>query len=66
MVTATSALLELVSSGGEVKGVGLGLYISRRLVQAHGSELTVTSEPGKGSVFGFELPLENLGEGEGT
>lgn len=48
-------------SGGRVEGVGLGLYISRRLVRAHDSELLVSSEPGKGSVFGFELKL--AGEG---
>lgn len=53
------------SGGGEVKGVGLGLYISRRLVQAHGSDLTVSSEPGKGSIFGFELPLTSEEEDEG-
>jgi len=52
------------AGGGEVQGVGLGLYISRRLVRAHGSELTVTSEPGKGSVFGFELRLA-AGEEQG-
>lgn len=42
---------------GNVHGVGLGLYICRRLVRAHGSDLTVSSESGGGSVFGFELPL---------
>ena len=42
-------------SGRKVSGVGLGLYLSRRILQAHGSELTLQSEPGGGSVFGFEL-----------
>ena len=41
-----------------MQGVGLGLYICRRLVRAHGTELTVSSEPGKGSIFGFELRLD--------
>ena len=36
-------------------GMGLGLYLSKRIVQAHGSEFTVVSTPGKGSVFAFEL-----------
>jgi len=39
-------------------GVGLGLYLSQRIVRGHGSELTVQKRPGEGSVFGFELRLE--------
>ena len=41
--------------GRKVSGVGLGLYVSRRIVQAHGSDLTVNSTPGAGSTFEFEL-----------
>ena len=41
--------------GQKAYGVGLGLYLSRRILQAHGSELTLNSTPGTGSVFGFEL-----------
>ena len=41
--------------GKKVSGVGLGLYLSRRIVRAHGTDLTVETEPGQGSVFGFEL-----------
>jgi signal transduction histidine kinase len=41
--------------GHKVPGVGLGLYLSRRISQAHGTELTVETEPGRGSVFAFEL-----------
>jgi len=36
-------------------GAGLGLYLSRRIVNAHGSDISVTSAPGSGSVFAFEL-----------
>ena len=39
-------------------GTGLGLVISRRLVNLMGGELQVVSEPGQGSVFWFELSLE--------
>ncbi|MEN1986073.1 hybrid sensor histidine kinase/response regulator [Paenibacillus hubeiensis] len=41
----------------EAQGIGLGLNISRELVELHGGELTVSSEPGKGTTFSFTLPL---------
>ncbi|WP_068621549.1 ATP-binding response regulator [Paenibacillus tuaregi] len=41
------------------QGIGLGLSISKELVELHGGTLTVHSEPGKGSVFCFDLPLAN-------
>jgi signal transduction histidine kinase len=45
------------AQNGTVAGTGLGLYISRRIVEAHGSHLTVSSTPGDGSVFAFELQV---------
>lgn len=41
----------------QTPGAGLGLYLSRQIVQAHGSELTVTSAPGTGTVFAFDLEV---------
>ena len=38
-------------------GTGLGLSVSARMVKGMGGELSVTSEPDKGSVFSFELSL---------
>src|SRR5215211_6164960 len=35
-------------TGGKYAGVGLGLYLSRRIVRAHGSDLTVETTPGRG------------------
>ena len=37
-------------------GMGMGLSISRSLIEAHKGRLWVTSEPGKGAVFRFTLP----------
>ena len=36
-------------------GLGVGLALVRKLVEAHGSQVTVTSELGKGSTFAFDL-----------
>lgn len=38
-------------------GTGVGLYLAKRVIQGHGGELIVESVEGKGSVFGFRLPL---------
>lgn len=59
-------IFEKFRQGGDSRdkpqGTGLGLPISRQIIEHFGGRLWVTSEPGNGATFSFELPL-TLGSG---
>jgi len=40
------------------RGLGLGLFIAKWIVEAHEGKLSVQSEPGKGSTFSFTIPIQ--------
>lgn len=44
--------------GRQTQGVGLGLFLARAIIDAHGGELQVESQPGRGARFIFTLPLD--------
>jgi two-component system, sensor histidine kinase and response regulator len=53
-------LFELYRRGTNARhthGLGLGLYLCRQIIHAHGGEIGVQSAPGKGACFWFTLPL---------
>jgi signal transduction histidine kinase len=41
----------------QIQGTGLGLYISRAIVDAHGGRIGVESEEGNGTTFVVDLPI---------
>jgi signal transduction histidine kinase len=48
---------ERATATRQSESLGLGLYIAREIVTAHGGAITVTSEPGQGAAFQVLLPL---------
>jgi PAS domain S-box-containing protein len=49
-------LFQRLHTREEFSGSGIGLAVCRKIVEAHGGEIGVTSEPGRGSTFYFRLP----------
>ena len=48
----------------KVQGMGVGLSISRTIVNAHGGTITVDTGPGRGTTFRFTLKATNIADGE--
>ena len=49
---------QLEEERARLSGLGLGLSLSKKLVELHGGQIWVQSEKGKGSTFSFSIPLE--------
>ncbi|MBU4017036.1 HAMP domain-containing histidine kinase [Patescibacteria group bacterium] len=53
-------LFERAVSPTEYKGLGVGLYITKKIVEAHGGSIIVSSKVGKESIFTIKLPLQTI------
>ncbi len=45
-------------TGGE-KSTGLGMLITRKIIEAHGGRVWADSPPGQGATFSFQIPLKS-------
>ena len=58
--TESAKLFDLYTRGNQARympGLGLGLYLCKQVITAHGGSIGVISQPEKGSIFWFTLPL---------
>ncbi|MDX1697738.1 MAG: ATP-binding protein, partial [Thiohalobacterales bacterium] len=57
---ATTGTMYDAFTSTKAGGMGLGLAISRSIIEAHGGRLMAVSEPGAGATFSFDLPVTRI------
>ena len=56
-------VFQRLEPASEAEGTGMGLAISRKIVEHHGGRIRVESEPGEGAAFHVELPTAGVRQG---
>ena len=51
-------LFEAFATYGKAQGTGLGLSICKKIIEDHSGKISSRSEPGRGAIFSFSLPLQ--------